>query len=565
MKKTGRLIPLLLLCAMLLTACGAKSTEPAVLVDSAGFLIDAKDGAPVLENGERVLDCSGRGFEAPDDNYRVFYEIFTGSFSDSDGDGVGDLRGVLNRLDYLNDGDPASGRSLGVEGIWLTPIFESPSYHKYDVTDYYAVDDQFGTLEDLQALIDACHERGVKLILDLPLNHTGDQCRWFSRFRIAHQTRDTANEYYDFYSYVTPGEGQKAPNGYRQLANTGDWYECNFDGSMPELNFDNQAVRDEMVQVAKFYLDMGVDGFRFDAAKYVYFGDDRRSSEFWDWYMARLRAIKPGLYTVAEVWDADGVTDEYYSAVNCFNFTASQTNGLIASTAQKGNVGAWVNYVDSYLDRIHAIRADAMIVPFIANHDTDRASGYLTVASGSMKVAANLYLLSSGSPFIYYGEELGLRGSRGGANTDANRRLAMLWGDGDTIRDPEGTTYDPKKQIEATAADQKADENSLYSYYKKLMMIRASHPAIARGDYTPVEVPDSKLGGFIAEWDGLKVCVLHNTTLSAAELDLASLGLGDFTQLDDFIGVEDAALTDGVLRLGSQTSAVLVPGAAPTP
>jgi glycosidase len=179
--------------------------------------------------------------------------------------------------------------------------------------------------------------------------------------------------------------------------------------------------------------------------------------------------------------------------------------------------------------------------------------------NGRAQMAANLYILCPGSPFIYYGEEIGMAGSRGSANTDANRRLAMLWGDGDGIQDPFGTTYDPAKQIPDTVADQKANEYSLYSYYKKLLSIRAAYPAIARGEYTPVIVPDSKLGGFIADWDGQRVCVLHNTTLSSAKLDLAELGLGDFTQLGDFIGVEEASLADGVLRLGSQTSAVLIP------
>ena len=553
MRRFYTLISVLLLFALLLTGCGGQTAAPAA--ESAAR--DRSGKYPISADGEAILPLPTLPETVPDDNYRVFYEIFTGSFSDSDGDGVGDLRGVLNRLDYLNDGDPASGLSLGVEGIWLTPIFQSPSYHKYDVSDYYSVDRRFGTLEDLQALIDGCHARGIRLILDLPINHTDDQCVWFSKFKIAHQTGNTGDDFYDFYSYVTPGEGGSAPGGYRQLANTGDWYECNFSDSMPELNFDSEAVRQELLKVAKFYLDMGVDGFRFDAAKYVYFGDNRRSGDFWDWYMAELRAIKPDIYAVGEVWDSDGVTDEYFSAMNCFNFTLSQQNGLIAATAQHGRVSALSSYVDGYLDRIHAIREDAMMVPFIANHDTDRAAGYLTVASGSMKVAANLYLLSSGSPFIYYGEELGMRGSRGGSNTDANRRLAMLWGDGDTVRDPEGTSYDPSKQVDTTAADQKGDGDSLYSYYKKLLAIRAAHPAIARGDYTPVDVPDSKLGGFVAEWNGERVCVLHNTTLNSASVDLKALGLEGYA-LSDFIGVEEAGLEDGVLRLGGQTSAVLV-------
>ena len=135
-----------------------------------------------------------------DDNARVFYEIFVGSFSDSNGDGIGDLRGIINRMDYLNDGDPASGLSLGVEGIWLTPIFESPSYHKYDVADFYKIDPDFGTMEDLKELISLCRDRDVKLILDLPINHTSTENNWFKTFGAAHRMQNPANIYYDFYS-----------------------------------------------------------------------------------------------------------------------------------------------------------------------------------------------------------------------------------------------------------------------------------------------------------------------------------------------------------------------------
>ena len=141
-----------------------------------------------------------------ENNYRVFYEIFVGSFSDSNGDGIGDLRGIINRMDYLNDGDPASGNSLGIEGIWLTPVFLSPSYHKYDVTDYFQIDPVFGTEEDLKELIALCHERDVKLILDLPLNHTGAECEWFRRFRNAHLMHNTEQEYYNYYTWIRDGD-----------------------------------------------------------------------------------------------------------------------------------------------------------------------------------------------------------------------------------------------------------------------------------------------------------------------------------------------------------------------
>ena len=262
------------------------------------------------------------------------------------------------------------------------------------------------------------------------------------------------------------------------------------------------------------------------------------------------------MYTVAEVWDPDTVTDEYYPALNCFDFTVSQANGSIAQAAKGGNVNKYTAYVQDYLDRVRALRDDAMIVPFIANHDTDRAAGYLTTASGAMQMAANLYLLGPGSPFIYYGEEIGMRGSRGGATTDANRRLKMEWGDGDTIQDPEGASYDHDR-VSATAAEQMADENSLYSYYKKLIMIRKAVPAIARGTYTALALEDTNVGGFMASYEDETVMVLHNTTANAVTLELADITGLEITGVLAAVGMGNASLDGTTLTLDGQTSVVL--------
>ena len=568
--KRSSLLALILALLFLLPACGqpaAAPTEAAPAAEpaeaSAAPTAEPDETGPARDNtglyllsdtGEAIVDDVDLSrYAETEDNARVFYEIFVGSFSDSNGDGIGDLRGIIDRFDYLNDGDPASGLSLGVEGLWLTPIFDSPSYHKYDVTDYYAVDPDFGTMEDLKELADLCESRNVKLILDLPINHTGNRNAWFSSFVSAHRNQDAADPYYDFYCWYGAGESAPAGRTFAPISGTEDYYECNFDSAMPELNFDNDLVRQAVLDVAKYYLDLGVDGFRFDAAKYVYFGDNAGSASFWDWYMAELRKIDPEIYVVAEVWDGDGVTDQYYGAMNCFNFSMSQTDGLIASTAKTGSAGRYTSYVEGYLRSVRALREDAMLVPFISNHDMDRAAGYLQASSFQMQMAANLYILGPGSPFLYYGEEIGLRGSRGGANTDANRRLAMLWGDGDTVRDPEGSTYraqDNSVQLQLGQSD------SLYNYYKRLILIRRANPEIARGEYSAVSVPNGKAGGFVSTWEGSSVCVLHNPAQSAVTIDLAALGL-DFDSIAAFIGAGEATLEGSTLTLGGQTSVVL--------
>ena len=258
---------------------------------------------------------------------------------------------------------------------------------------------------------------------------------------------------------------------------------------------------------------------------------------------------------MAEVWDGDGVVNLYYPATNCFNFTVSQVEGLIAETAKQGNAGEYTKYVEKYLSAIQNTNPDAMYLPFLTNHDMDRIAGALTVASGNMQMAANLYILGPGSPFLYYGEELGMRGSRGGSNTDANRRLAMLWGDGNPVKNPVGADYGTDKQIKDTVKEQKADEYSLYTYYKKLIMIRKANPAIARGDYRSVSIEGSKVGGFTSTLDGTTVLVLHNPSRGAQTIDLAPIG--DFTALRAAIGMGAAALDGTTLTLDGQTSAVL--------
>ena len=514
-------------------------------------------GAFALDSGEEYIVSGISGnFSAPNGYSRVFYEIFTGSFSDSDGDGIGDLRGIINRLDYLNDGDPLSGKSLGVGGIWLTPVFESPTYHKYDITDYYRIDPAFGTMEDLRELIEKCHERGMLVILDLPINHTGNQNSWFIQFRNAHLMHNSGNRYYDLYSWLPEGSPMPAGRHFTRIPGAEGYYECNFSDNMPELNYDLPQVRQMMLDVALYYLDLGADGFRFDAAKYIYYGDHRKTADFWEWYIGELKKVKPDVFTVAEVWDGDGITDQYQKATPCFDFTVAQSTGLIASTARQGNVNRYTQYVRDYLERTQSLSGQASYVPFLANHDTDRAAGYLTVAAGHAQIAANLYILGPGSPFIYYGEEIGLRGSRGGGSTDANRRLAMLWGDGDTVKDPVGSTYEAKKQTPYTVRDLIGNEDSLLTYYKRLLLIRAACPEIALGTYRPIEL-NGKAGGFTSSLNENSVTVIHNTTLNTVTVDLSTVEGACSRQLFAFIGMGGATLENGVLSLDSHTSAVI--------
>lgn len=497
-----------------------------------------------------------------DDNYRVFYQIFVGSFSDSNGDGTGDIRGIINRFDYLNDGDIADSDSLGVQGIWLTPIYLSNTYHKYDAINYYTIDPKFGTMEDLEELIALCHERNVKLILDLPINHTALSNSWFQQFAQAHKVGDVENQYYDYYVYGTINDfvGKK----YNSIPGcTGEYYECNFDSGMPELNFDNPEVRQAVLEVAKFYLDKGIDGFRFDAIKYIYYGETQKSVDFWKWYMGELTAYKEDIYCVGECWSADAETLRYVEALNCFNFqlASSGVEGYIARTAKGGNLATYTNYLQNYQASVLESNPNGMVMSFLSNHDNDRIAGALTVSSGTMFMGANLNILTPGSPFIYYGEEIGLKGSRGSSNTDANRRLAMLWGDDDTVKNPYGSTYASKYQTNGTVADHLANPTSLLQHYEKLINVRTKYPEIARGTYTALTYSTSKFGGFKVEYNGSVIGIFHNVSTEPITIDLASATQGgvNFTILLETLGFgfNGATLNGTILTIPALSSVIV--------
>ena len=517
---------------------------------------------PAAAAGEEKTMADGIAFQDgwdTEDNCRVFYEIFVGSFSDSDGDGTGDLRGIINRMDYLNDGDPASGKSLGIGGVWLTPVFKSPTYHKYDVTDYYEIDPAFGTAEDLAELAALCRARGVKLILDLPLNHTGAEHEWFKAFAAAHRREDASDPYYDYYCWIREGDPQPSGRRFVKLEGTDILYECNFSDGMPELNYDNGDVRNEAVNIAKYWMGKGADGFRLDAAKYIYLGDTGANTAFWKFFTEELRSTGADVCIVAEVWDGDAITNQYAEAVNCFRFSASGPEGAFASAAKGGNVNKLVKNVAGYLDALKEINPEALHVPFLSNHDTDRAAGYLPVTGGKMAMAANLYLLTPGSPFIYYGEEIGLKGSRGAADTDANRRLAMRWGDGDPVSDPGGSDYE--NQTEATVKEMLSAESSLLNHYKKVLTVRRANPEIARGEVEALQFEGTKAGGFLCTWNGSTIAVLHNTTGKEISIDLKQATDREFREIAALLeavpGKGGAALEGTVLTLGPQTSVVL--------
>lgn len=395
-----------------------------------------------------------------------WYEVFVYSFADSDGDGIGDLKGLIGKLDYIRD--------LGFDGIWLMPIMPSPSYHKYDVTDYMNIDPVYGSLDDMDALVKAAHEKGIRLIIDLPVNHTSTQHPWFLSAVNALKKGEDNNPYIDYYNFTKTPDSKTVP-----VEGT-DWhYEEQFSGgNMPDLNLDSQAVRKEIREILRFWLiDLDVDGFRLDAVTSFYAGNDPQSIEFLRFLKDSAEQIKPGSFLVGECWKGlHQIADYYQSGIDSFFlFPASQAEGYIASSMRARKPAE--AYVKNY-QKVKDALPDVLWTPFLSNHDTGRTVGLVQgrQAPERVKFAHALLGLMEGFTFTYYGEEIGMAG----AGEDPNKRLAMDWGDVPRTTQPPGVTRE--EYPFPPVSEQIKDPLSIFNYVKALNHLRLTYPGIALGE-----------------------------------------------------------------------------------
>lgn len=454
------------------------------------------------------------------DKYRNYYEIFVGSFCDSDGDGTGDIPGIISKLDYLNDGDPETDSDLGIDGIWLTPIMPSQSYHKYDVSDYFGVDEAFGTLDDFDKLIKECHKRGIKLIIDMVLNHCsnvnplfqsaceqalkGDLDHDAQYFEIAHYDDDPGT------AYTSIGKGY--------------YYESNFSPHMPEWNLDKKCTRDYFLKIADFWLnDHDVDGFRLDATLY-YDGKHTDGTAFLKWYYSAVQKLKKDVYMVGENWTGNAeIKDRYKAGLDSlFAFGFAGTGGGFVNAVRMHNRGTLVSSVQKYEEGTKKNQPSAINAYFLSNHDQVRSGNYLKgMGLSGTKMGAAMYMLVPGNSFIYYGEEIGLT-QDAQAEGDEPKREPMIW---DSENLPEITvnnmlTADAEHAPYGGVKQQEDDENSLLSFYKRVIKVKNQNPAIARGTITEeIEFDNQSLCGYIVEYEGEKIAIVHNLsneeTLSA--------------------------------------------------
>ena len=531
----------LLLSVLLLTGCSAPASET----------------EPAQSRTQTALAQISQLGSSPDDNYRVWYEIFVYSFCDSNGDGIGDLPGVTSRLDYLQE--------LGVNGIWLMPIHPSKSYHKYDVSNYNAIDPAYGSLDDFRELLAECEKRDIHVILDLVVNHTGSDHHWFTAACDYLRALPDGKEpncdecpYLDYYHF-----SREQKNGFNSVEGTDWYYESMFSPDMPDLNLANGLVRQEIDAIMAYWLDMGVAGFRLDAAKEFYSGSAEKNIEVLSWIQETASAYKEDVYLVAEVWDSFNTITDYYRSglTSIFDYPFGNSDGkiitILRNAGNPAQVGTYATALEKADKAYSGSNPNYIDAPFLSNHDVGRIASFCGKDESKTKLAGAMNLLMSGSAFLYYGEEIGMVG----IGNDPSKRAPMYW---NAARDKGTTNPPPECELPesypfGSLEDQKDDDNSIYNYYRQAIAIRKALPVISHGDTTAEAALNTGcVSAFRKTWGDQECIILMNIDASPAAVDLS--GYDGWTLAAALSVSEEPITQDGTtLNLPPYGVAILIP------
>ena len=437
----------------------------------------------------------------------VCYEIFVRSFFDSDGDGIGDLKGLIRKLDYVNDGDPDSQHDLGARCIWLMPVAQSPSYHGYDVTDYYRVERDYGTNEDLQLLVLEAHRRGIRVLVDLVLNHASSEHHYFKSALL-----DPDSPYRDWFVWSPEHPGVLNPWGgdnWHRSQVRDEYYYGFFWSGMPDLNYHTPAVREEARKVASFWLDeMGVDGFRLDAITFLVEEDGvvqhaPGTHEVLREFGAHIRKVAPDAFTIGEVWDSTGAMLAYYPDQLDAHFAFEVSDAILEAV----RTGSAEELLPPILRLQREVPADRWS-PFLRNHDQTRTLTALGGDVAKARLAATLLLTLPGLPFVYYGEEIGMTGNK----PDPRLRTPMHWSSAPGIGFTTGLAWEPLQSDSLTAnvEAQDGDSTSLLNLYRRLIRLRGQHPALGAGELLPLMTSSEAVAAYLRREGDRTVLVVAN-------------------------------------------------------
>ena len=475
------------------------------------------------------------------------YEVFLRSFKDSNGDGIGDLNGLIRKLDYINDGNPASKTDLGASCIWLMPVAESPSYHGYDVTNYYRVNPDYGTNADFRRLVAAAHRRGIKVIVDMVLNHTSNRDPHFQA-----ALHDTASPYRSWYRFAPKPLNAKGPWGevvWHKSPVRDEYYYGVFSREMPDLNYDTPAVRQEANKIARYWLDsMGVDGFRLDAVQYLVeegncLKDCVGTHAVLRGYAAYIHTVNPQGYTIGEVWDPLDTLLTYYPDQLTSYFTFDLADSLRTAVNRGSPGGLFAEYL-----QLQAALPSYRWSPLLSNHDGTRIMTTLGGNVAAAKQAATLLLTLPGLPYIYYGEEIGMTGDK----PDPRLRTPMQWAPRAGVGFTTGKSWESAQPDSMTTnvADETADPGSLLNRYRQLIHLRKTNAALASGKLAPLTANNPHVAAYLRRAGTAAVLVVANLdTVAASGVTINSgaseLPAGRYAARNLLGGVDGAVLHVG--------------------
>ncbi len=487
----------------------------------------------------------------------VFYQIWPRSFYDANGDGHGDFNGMTAKLPYLQE--------LGVNALWLTPMFEAPSYHGYDFTEFYQVESDYGSMAEFEAFIQAADAKGMKVILDLVINHISSEHEWF--------VRSAAGEapYKDY--FIWRDDMPAAGSGWGHAWSDNDkpdavwhwndtrqqYYYAAFGASQPDVNLRHPDVIAEMEKMARFWLEKGVAGFRLDAVRFAMEGgpqaqaDTAETIAYWQSFNQFIKSVNPQAYLVGEAWVDIPVAARYFGSGTGldqgFDFEVGyKILGLLQqNTAGEAQFGTMQSNQQQVADaavlsqnvqqRLDSVAPLSFFAPFLTNHDQERVAYQLKQHDAKAKLAAAMLFSSPGTPYIYYGEEIGLTQDRSGH--DVFKRAPMLWdnskqagftqsdqswveqlelfGDGFPNWWPDFLTQQLSAADRSVAAQQ-AEPDSVWQLYKFLIAQKKQRPELGSAGSYQVSQLDNGLVQISRELNNSKSLFVLNLTDSAQDI-----------------------------------------------
>ena len=531
--------------------------------------------------------------EAPWWDDAVFYQIWPRSFYDTSGDGHGDFNGMTAKLPYLSE--------LGIDAIWLTPMFEAPSYHGYDFTEFYQVESDYGTMADFERFLQQAEERGIRVILDLVINHISREHQWFK------QSAQRIEPYSDYFiwreSLPEAGKGwghawsdNDMPEAVWHFDETrGEYYYAAFGATQPDLNLEHPDVIEEMKRMAQFWLDKGVDGFRLDAVRFVIErgpsgqADLPETIDYWKDFNAFVKSVNPEAYLVGEAWVDIPVAAKYWGEGKGLDQGFDFEFGYIvldmlqqglATEAQFGTMsqqsgqaedGALHPLAQNVQRRLESGAPLAFFTPFLTNHDQDRVGFQLLENQAKAKQAAALLFSSPGTKYIYYGEEIGMTQLKSGH--DVYKRAPMLWDQGHQA----GFTQAEKAWVEQkdlfsrhfdawwpdflaqqlaagdrTVAAQRAQPDSLWNLHRLLIAMQKQRPEMRLAGSYQVQSPQQGILTVVRELDNSRSVFVLNLAGETADIASVMAAYGELSVTWGFDLDGSLLATDGLVIMQSR-------------